>query len=109
MVVPGRSPRLAGCLSGGVGQRALGPRGCPGGYAASRREVLLLTSRTANGGRHMTPTPPSGTTPKVSARTERPPVAVIILGAGVMSFSALNMIRLSLRHDPQVHVPTPIV
>jgi uncharacterized membrane protein len=57
----------------------------------------------------MTSTPPSGTTAKASTPDERPPVAVIILGAGVMSFSALNMIRLSLRHDPQVHVPTPIV
>ena len=53
--------------------------------------------------------PPSDSTGNGARPTERPPVAVVVLGAGVMSFSALNMIRLSLRHDPQVHVPTPIV
>lgn len=35
-------------------------------------------------------------------------MAVIILAVGVMVFSAINIVRLSLRHDPRVHVPTPI-
>lgn len=51
---------------------------------------------------------PAGTTETEASRTERPPVAVVMLGAGVMSFAALNMIRLGLRHDPRMHVPTPI-
>lgn len=56
----------------------------------------------------MTSTPPSSTTANDARRTERPPVTVVVLGAGVMSFSAFYMVWSSLRHDPQVHVPTPI-
>jgi len=52
--------------------------------------------------------PPSGTAGNDARNAERPPVAVTIVAARVMSLSALLMIRLSLRHDPRVHVPAPI-
>lgn len=56
----------------------------------------------------MTPTPTSRTTANDAERPQRSQVVAIILGAAVMGFSALHIVSLSLRHDPQVHVPTPV-
>lgn len=56
----------------------------------------------------MTSIPPTDTTGNAADRTPRQSKVVIIIAAGLMAVAALRIVRLSLRHDPQVHVPTPI-
>ena len=51
---------------------------------------------------------PSSSTGSSQKSTERPPVAIIILAAALMGFSALHIVWLALKHDPQVHVPVSI-
>lgn len=53
----------------------------------------------------MTSIPPSGTATTDAERAPRPPVAWVIFAAGLMDFSALRIVWLVSRHDPQVHVP----
>jgi hypothetical protein len=56
----------------------------------------------------MTSAPSSNTKRGTTDGDRRPPIVVLLLGIGLMSFSALRVVWLAARHDPQVHVPVPV-
>lgn len=56
----------------------------------------------------MTSIPPSGSTSDPAGRERRPSLSILVLSVGLMAFSALRIVWLAARHDPQVHVPAPV-
>lgn len=56
----------------------------------------------------MTSIPPSGSTGNDAERVPRRSVPVIVFAVALMAFSALRVVWLAWKHDPQVHVPVPV-
>ena len=56
----------------------------------------------------MTSIPPSDTSGTEAERTPRQSLGVILFAIGLMAFSALRVVWLAWKHDPQMHVPTPV-
>src|SRR5690348_837719 len=56
----------------------------------------------------MTSIPPSDTSGTEAERTPRQSLAVILFAIGLMAFSALRVVWLAWKHDPQMHVPTSV-